>query len=142
MFEKVLCAIDGSHAADRAVEFAIGLAQKFEAELRFITVSTVSRESAARSPFWDTQLFDAGEQLIARELGEAMAAAKKANLSNVSSVTVTGRDIAAAIVGYAQENGYDHIVMGSTGHSSLGRLLIGSIVDDVLDRPHPPVTVV
>ena len=142
MFDKVLCAIDGSRAAERAVDFAVRLAAHCGAELRFITVSTVSQDSASRSPFWDTQLFGAGEELIVRELGEATAVARKAGLQKVSSVTVTGRDIAAAIVGYAQEHGYDHIVMGSTGHSAFGRMLTGSVVDDVLNRPHPPVTVV
>lgn len=142
MFDKVLCAIDGSRAAERAVDFAVRLAARFGSELRFITVSTVSSETAARSPFWDTRLFEAGETLIARELGEATRAARAANVGKVSCVTVTGRDIAAAIVGYAEEHGFDHIVMGSTGHSAFGRMLTGSVVDDVLNRPHPPVTVV
>jgi len=141
MFDRILCAIDGSKAAVRAIDFAVQLAGKFQAELRFITVSTVSQGSAAESPFWDTRLFDAGETLIATELSQAMAAARAASVE-ASSVTVTGRDIAAAIVGYATNNGYDHIVMGSTGHSSFGRLLTGSVVDDVLNRAHPPVTVV
>lgn len=141
MFDRILCAIDGSKAAKRAVDFAVQLAGRFDAELRFITVSTVSQSSAAESPFWDTQLFDAGETLIATELSQAMDAARAASVK-ASCVTVTGRDIAAAIVGYANEHGYDHIVMGSTGHSSFGRLLTGSVVDEVLNREHPPVTVV
>lgn len=142
MFDKVLCAIDGSRAAGRAVDYAVRLAGHCGSELRFITVSTVSSQSAAKSPFWDTQLFEAGETLIARELSEAVAAARAAGLEKVDCVTVTGRDIAAAIVGYAVEKGFDHIVMGSTGHSAFGRMLTGSVVDDVLNRDHPPVTVV
>lgn len=142
MFEKILCAIDGSRAAVRAVDFAVSLAASHKAELRFITVSTVSQDSAAKSPFWDTRLFDAGENLIARELAEAMGAAEQAGVAQASSVTVAGRDIAAAIVSYAATEGYDHIVMGSTGHSAFGRLLTGSVVDEVLNQPHPPVTVV
>lgn len=141
MMDKILCAIDGSRAAIRAVDFAVGMAVKFQAELRFITVSTVSQQSAAKSPFWDSRLFDAGETLIARELHDAHVAAEKQGVS-ATCVTVSGRDIAAAIVGYADEHGFDHIVMGSTGHSAFGRLLTGSVVDDVLNRKHPPVTVV
>jgi len=142
MFAKVLCAIDGSIAANRAVNFAVGMAAKFETELRFITVTTVSLDTAAESPFWDSTLFNAGEALISRELNQAMAAAKAAGVASASCATITARDIAAAIVGYAEEHGYDHIVMGSGGHSAFGRFLVGSVVDDVLDRPHPPVTVV
>lgn len=141
MMDKIICAIDGSKAAQRAVTFAINLAEKCNAELRFVTVSTVSQASAAESPFWDTRLFDAGEALIEKELGDAMKQAKAGSVE-ASCATISGRDIAHAIVGYAMAEGFDHIVMGSGGHSAFGRLLTGSVVDDVLDRDHPPVTVV
>lgn len=141
MFERILCAIDGSKSAMRAVEFAVKLAKAHGSGLRFVTVTTVSRQSAAESPFWDSELFDAGETQIARELAEAMGAATAAGVSDVTAATVHGRDIAAAILGYSAEHGFDHIVMGSAGHSAFGRLLAGSVVGDVLNRPHPPVTV-
>lgn len=141
MIDKILCAIDGSKAAQRAVEFGVALARKCGSELRFVTVSTVSLRSAAESPFWDTRLFGAGEALIAEELAEAMRTAEAAGVA-ATCVTLSGRNIAAAIVAYAVAEGYDHIVMGSTGHTAFGRLLTGSVVDEVLLRDHPPVTVV
>lgn len=141
MMDKILCAIDGSKAAERAVAFGVSLARKCDAELRFVTVSTVSQASAAESPFWDTRLFNAGEALIEQELSSAMSAAKSQSVK-ASCATLSGRDIAQAIVAYAMAEGFDHIVMGSTGHSAFGRLLTGSVVDDVLARQHPPVTVV
>jgi nucleotide-binding universal stress UspA family protein len=141
MISKILCAIDGSKAARRAVDFAVALADKCNAELRFVTVTTVTPKTASKSPFWDTRLFDAGEAQIEKEFSEAMTAAKAGTVA-ASCVTIFGRDIATAIVGYALAEGYDHIVMGSTGHSAFGRLLTGSVVDDVLNRQHPPVTVV
>ena len=72
----------------------------------------------------------------------AVEAARAAGLEGATAVTVAGRDIASAIIGYAQEQGFDHVVMGTTGHTALGHLLAGSVVSDVLRRPHPPVTVV
>lgn len=141
MMDRILCAIDGSKAAQRAVTFGIALAGKCDAELRFVTVSTVTQASAADSPFWDTKLFDAGEALIERELGDAMREAERGSVK-ASCATISGRDIAHAIVAYAMAEGYDHIVMGSAGHTAFGRLLTGSVVDDVLSQNHPPVTVV
>ncbi|MEF2548945.1 universal stress protein [Aurantimonas sp. E1-2-R+4] len=142
MMKYVLCAIDGSRASQRAVDFAVGMAANFGAAVRFITVTAVTQASAAKSPFWDTRLFDAGETLIAREQTHAMEAAAAKGVTNASCATVNGRDVATAIVAYAQEHGFDHIVMGTSGHSVLERLLTGSVVDDVLNQPHPPVTVV
>lgn len=141
MIDKILCAIDGSKAAARAVDFGVALAQKCGSELRFVTVTTVTAKSASDGVYWDTRLFDAGEALIEHELSDAMAAAKNASVG-ASCVTIAGRDVADAIVGYANQEGYDHIVMGSTGHTAFGRLLTGSVVDDVLKSTHPPVTVV
>ncbi|MEY8828650.1 universal stress protein [Sedimentitalea sp. XS_ASV28] len=141
MMDRILCAIDGSKAAQRAVDFGVALAEKCGAEIRFITVSTVSQASAADSPFWDTKLFNAGEDLIRKELSDALEHAAATSV-NATCATVHGRDVAAAIVGYALHEGFDHIVMGSTGHTAFGRLLTGSVVDDVLKRKHPPVTVV
>lgn len=107
-----------------------------------MTVSTVSPSSAAESPFWDTRLFNAGEALIEKELSDAMKHARTEAV-DATCVTVRGRDVAAAIVGYALQEGFDHIVMGSTGHTAFGRLLTGSVVDEILmTRQHPPVTVV
>ena len=142
MFEKTLCAIDGSKSAERAVQFAVAFAKKFGAELQFVTVSLVSQQTAARSPYWDARLFDAGETQIAHELALALSAADVAGVSKVSCATLSGNDVASAIVNYAAENGFDHIVMGSAGHSAFGRLLTGSVVDNVLQKKHPPVTVV
>lgn len=142
MMDKILCAIDGSIPSKRAVTFAVGLTVEFGCTLQFVTVTKVTPATAAESPFWDTRLFNAGEALIAKELSEAMQAARDAGLEKVSCVTIAGTDIAEAILGYAEKHGFDHIVMGSTGHSAFGRLLTGSVVDDLLSRQHPPVTVI
>ena len=142
MLRKILCAIDGSRTTERAVEFAVRFAKEFGAEVRFIHVSSVSPESASRTHYWDDNLFAAGEQQVALELKVAVEAARRAGLEDATAVTVAGRDIASAIIGYAQEQGFDHVVMGTTGHSALGHLLAGSVVSDVLRKPHPPVTVV
>ena len=142
MTKKVLCAIDGSRNTERAVDFAVRFAREAGAGLRFIHVSRVTPESAAKTHYWDDRLFEAGERQVAGELEAALGSARRAGLDGASAVSVSGRDIASAIIGYAQEQGFDHIVMGSHGHSALGHLLTGSVVSDVLNKPHPPVTVV
>lgn len=63
-------------------------------------------------------------------------------LEKASCVTVPGRNVATALVACAQENGFDHLVMGTLGHSALERLMTGSVVDEVVNRPHAAVAVV
>ena len=47
-----------------------------------------------------------------------------------------------AIVGYAERNGYHHIIVGSEGRTGAKRMLLGSVAEDVVTRAHCPVTVV
>ena len=139
---KLLCATDGSHSSEKAVAFAVDLAKRLGASLAFLTVSTVSSESAARTHFWDDRILDAAAAQTQAELKAAAAAAGKAGLAGASCVTATGRDIAQAIVAYAEKNGFTHIVTGSSGRSGAAKLLLGSVASGVVSKAHCPVTVV
>jgi len=62
-------------------------------------------------------------------------------LLNVKLVRAYGSDPAEAIVGYAERNGYHHIIVGSEGRTGAKRMLLGSVAEDVVTRAHCPVTV-
>ena len=49
---------------------------------------------------------------------------------------------ATEVVGYADDNGIDEIVMGSHGRDGAARLLLGSVSETVVRRSPVPVTVV
>lgn len=46
------------------------------------------------------------------------------------------------IVEYAEEGGFDHVVVGSHGRSGASRVLLGSVAENVVRRSPTPVTVV
>lgn len=140
--KKILCATDGSHTAEKAVGFAARLAKDLKAELCFVTISTVSSESASQTYFWDAQVLEAGDLMEQTELLTAVAAAKKAGVEGATYVVAYGRDIPAAIVDYAEKHGYDHIVMGSSGRTGVSRMVLGSVAGGVVAKAHCPVTVV
>jgi len=104
---KVLCATDGSDHSSAAVHLAADLAAKFQAPLALIVVNILISEGRAGShPLWDDQEFDA-------VLESAKAMAGRRGASAVETVKVMARDPAAAIVDYADKNGFDHIVVGT-----------------------------
>ena len=59
----------------------------------------------------------------------------------IETIRVTDRP-ARAIVDYADEEGVDHIVIGSHGRTGVTRVLLGSVAEKVVRRAHCPVTVV
>lgn len=142
MIRKILCATDGSTASAKAVDVAVDLASQLGASLVFVTVERVTAETAANSAFWDSQVLNAAAAQTHRDLSAAQAKARSAGLAQVQCVTTQGNNVAAAIIDYAEKNGFDHIVTGSLGRTGLTRLMLGSVAADVVAKAHCPVTVV
>lgn len=142
MIRKILCATDGSTASAKAVDVAVDLASQLGASLTFVTVERVTVETAANSAFWDSQVLNAAAAQTHRDLSAAQAKARTAGLTQIQCVTTQGHNVAAAIIDYAEKNGFDHIVTGSLGRTGLTRLMLGSVAADVVAKAHCPVTVV
>ena len=67
--------------------------------------------------------------------------AKKSGATKVEELALRSREAAAAVVQYAEENGYDHIVVGTGDKRGVSRLVLGSVAADVSGRAHCSVTV-
>jgi nucleotide-binding universal stress UspA family protein len=117
------------------VEFAANLAKQAGAELVYITVNAELLARGAR-----TLLLDHKE--VKNVLASAFTTAKKVSVKNIKCVDMSARDVAGAVVAYAEKNGVDHVIVGSGGKSAALRLRIGSVSNDVMNKAHCPVTVV
>jgi len=137
MTMKILCAVDDTDYSKAAVAVTAELAKTMDAEVTFLAVNQLLGgfgHGGMSTYLWDSAA-------LKRVLDAAMAAAKKAGVKAPKTVSVNGRDVGRAIVVYAEENGMDHIVVGTGGKSGVSRLMLGSISSDVLARAHCPVTV-
>jgi nucleotide-binding universal stress UspA family protein len=135
MARKILCATDGSEHSTLAVELSAQMAAKFGAALSVCAVNIA--RGGVRGPLiysWD----DAGVKQI---LDSAASAARKAGATQVDELALRSREAASAIVQYAEENGYDHIVIGTGDKRGVSRLVLGSVAADVAGRAHCSVTV-
>jgi nucleotide-binding universal stress UspA family protein len=142
MNSKLLCATDGSHSADKAADFAIDLARRTGAHLTFLTVVHVTTQDVARSVFWDSDVLAAGDAQLQAELRSVRDKAGAVGLKDIACARAEGHDIAAAIIDFAERNGYDHVITGSVGRTGVARMLLGSIAQQVIAKAHCPVTVV
>lgn len=75
-------------------------------------------------------------------LEQALRIARKEGLSQAELVELRARDVAYAILEFAETKQIDHLVMGSTGKSGVKKFLLGSISMEVLKKASCPVTIV
>ena len=135
MTKKVLCPIDGTDHSQHAVEVAADIATKFGAEMMLCLVNVA--HGGGRGPLihhWT----DAEAQQI---LDNAAGVASQHGQKNLRSVTVIHREAASGIIGLAESEGVDHIVMGTGDKRGLSRLVLGSVAADVAGRAHCTVTI-
>lgn len=141
MAKRVLVAIDGSSKAWDAFEFAV---EKFpEAEVTvFHVIDPVEGGYAVGSglprsseDWYEEQRADADSLFE-----EARERAAGTDVPIHSAVEV-GRP-SQVIVEYADDEGFDHIVVGSHGRSGVSRILLGSVAETVVRRSTVPVTVI
>jgi nucleotide-binding universal stress UspA family protein len=141
--KAILCATDGSHAANAAVDFAVDAAQLLKARLVFATVNTASELEIADQPmFWDSTLREASDAQLRQVLDHCLHRAEAAHLGEVSCVVLHGRDVVGSLIEHARGSGIDHMVVGSTGRSGFARILLGSVAEALVRHAHCPVTVI
>ena len=141
-------AVDGSENSGRALDFALDLAEKFNASVMILNVSgslamgVVPEEAVAYSG-GNTAAFGKDLRRIHDEiLGRSVARAKavKPNLA-ISSMLKEG-DPALEIVNAAKEGGFDVIVVGHKGLGRMKEFLLGSISEKVAHLAPCPVIIV
>jgi nucleotide-binding universal stress UspA family protein len=133
MFEKILCANDGSEGAMKAFNTALDLAIALNAELHMVSVE----EKPPRCPS-DVEEFR-GEKERQDEYFEELA--EQCNVradysgKKLKSSVIMGPDV-KAIADFAREGGFDFLVMGFTGHSKIYDHLRGSTSQNLARLAH------
>ena len=136
MTNKILCATDGTDHSLHAIQLAAQMAAKFGAKLSICAVNVA--RGGARGPL----IYSLEDADVKRILDSAAAKARQIGAKTVGEIALRSREAAAAIVQYAEENGYDHIVTGTGDKHGVSRLMLGSVASDVSSRAHCTVTVV
>ncbi len=133
---KILLATEFAPSCDRAREHAAALAAATGAELHVLHVQVLHGDQYG----W------AGIPNV-REVEDALAQNAAAQMSKYVDSLGTGvihaveRDVTAApaILRYAEQQGIDLIVMGTHARKGLARLVLGSVVAEVVRRAPMPV---
>lgn len=123
MFSKILVPLDGSPLAERALPYAISLAQKYGAEIHLLQVIA--------TPAWSWQ----GEMV-------AESQAIQAQGIKTAAFAVQSQLIDQAIIDVCVQEGCDAIVMSTHGLTGLSRLFLGSVAERVVRQSTAPVLLI
>lgn len=136
MYKRILVPIDGSESAWKALDYAILLGEKFQAELMVTHVEPYYGLAVPLAPILRPDV-ERGEHKL-------LIAAKK-RLENypygVTSKLELGHP-AERILSLAEAWGADLIIIGRRGLSNIQGFLMGSVSNAVLQYAHIPVLVV
>jgi nucleotide-binding universal stress UspA family protein len=140
---KILCAVDFSDNSKKALKKAREFSQAFSADLRVVHVipSHHIREQWDRweqSGKGDREKFDSEMRAEA----EAALAAMLREAGIPPAGAVLEGDAAGVACSYADEGGYDLMVMGARGLSYITGVLIGSTTESVLRSSPCPVLII
>jgi nucleotide-binding universal stress UspA family protein len=138
VFRSILVAVDGSPAAERALDEAIDLARAEGARLTLINVA-----APPKVLFPSTYVAPLSSEAEQEQEAQAVLDAAEARVPDgiaVSTVVRTG-PAAEAILERAEQGRHDLIAMGSRGLGAAGALLLGSVSRGVLAHSHVPVLV-
>ena len=146
--EKVLIAIDYNPVSEKVAEEGYKLAQQLGAKVCLMHVMTdVSYYSTQYPTFMGYEGYGMTADLsVAAEMRKYAedfldSAAQHLNDSSVTTFLSEG-STPNAILDYAREWNSDLIVMGTHSHSTLEKLLIGTVASKVLEKTHVPVFMV
>jgi nucleotide-binding universal stress UspA family protein len=135
---KVLVATDGSEQSMKAVRRGLELAEKQGAQVTLMTVAYYAKDDFDDMPPY---VQDKLEAEAAMALKKAKAVFDEKGIK-ADTVLETGLVPANSIIRKAQEEGFDRIILGSTGVSGLERVLMGSTAAKVVAHAPCEVTVV
>lgn len=136
MFETVVIATDGSRSVQRAVDVALDLAGRFDAEVHALYVVDAGDVESSPEEIRD-ELRDALDDRGREALSEVDSRADR----DVVTAVREGRP-AAEITTYARDVGADLVATGTRGRHGENRFLIGSVAERVVRTcPVPVLTV-
>jgi nucleotide-binding universal stress UspA family protein len=121
---KILVAYDGSNHADNALKEAIDIAECFKAYIELVHCS------------WEQS----------KEAGRVLLLSKEADLKKADIKYKIRNEVAKSpghrLVKLVYEEGFELVVMGTRGMSTVKDLILGSVSNHVIDKVVVPVIVV
>lgn len=140
--KKLLCPIDFSEVSLNALEFAVAIAEREQSEILLLNIFTRSDFNKILGSDHVEEDYDelleiarAKLEAIAKEIYKVSA---KNGLASCNYEIKSGK-IVDIVCGMADEEKFDLIVMGTTGHSAYERKYLGGKAEKIIKHTHSSV---
>lgn len=142
MFNKILVCLDGSKLAEQILPYVEAQAVAFNGTVELLQVVLVSGKESPDHPATYAEQLQLAEAK-ARQYLELVAEPLRKKGIKVFCVTLNTTPVGFAIVNYAHAVGsFDLIALATHGHGGLGKLIMGSVADYVLQKSGLPILVI
>lgn len=145
MFKRILVAVDGSGAANQALQEAIKLAKEMQAQLRIVhVIDTVNINLDTEFPYpgeFSDASVRSGEEVL-RKAENVASGAGMAVESHLVKIDTLGQRIPEKIAEDAEAWSADLIVICTHGRRGLNRLFLGSVAEGVVRVATKPVLLI
>jgi nucleotide-binding universal stress UspA family protein len=136
---KILVPFDFSEHSDKALRWAVGMAEKWQASVLLFHVVSIPTYPMVTEAFFDASQLEASlREDTEQKMREVAAKDKTVTLRTQVKMGEPFWDICRI----AEEEKVDLIVMGSHGRTGLAHVLLGSVAERVVRHAPCPVLVI
>ena len=141
-FSKILVAVDGSQASMDAADQAIEIARKYNSELIALHVILSDTTIFGTNPPQHIDEIKQQAQQYLDKIKQKLPNQHDNNKIQMRTELISSATAVGGIVGFAEKENIDLIVVGTRGRSGFKKLLLGSVASGVVNYAHCPVMVV
>jgi nucleotide-binding universal stress UspA family protein len=146
--KKILVTIDGSENSKKAAEYAISLTKKYNAQLIILYVLyselgfAYSNLLGVATPKAINDVLETQKEDVQKWFDEIKGKLKNTDISVMDKIIISASSIVGEIVGFADKEKVDLIILGTRGRTGFKKLLLGSVAEGVVTHSFCPVMVV
>ena len=145
---KILGTIDGSENSKKAADYAISLSKKYNAQLMVLYVLyselgfAYSNLLGVTTPKAIEDVLETQKKDVENWFDEIRSKLKNTNISVMDKIIISVSSIVGEIIGFADKEKVDLIILGTKGRTGFKKLLLGSVAEGVVTHSSCPVMVV
>jgi nucleotide-binding universal stress UspA family protein len=132
-FKKILVPVDFSEFSDKAVEYAMFLAEKYCADITLLHAIVLFEED-----FDEEEQLQLYEKIIEKKENdrtkqmESHCKVGKNRGIGIDSVLLRGFSVPDSILDYISDKDFDLVVLGTHGRTGLGKWILGSVAEKIV----------